>query len=134
MGEKKYILHLNIVFVHPIKPGRTPSYPLNSTHGDISVTDCQYQKNVYDYHLVKNMNSSINKIVIVAIYKQWIKGEKYIMMGYANNSFVKLMYCMYVRYGQITPGDLMQNQEEMQASYNVKDSIVIIFYHIKTGQ
>ena len=56
------------------------------------------------------------------------------VMGYVNKYFVGLMDWMYVRYGQITPGDLMQNQEEMQASYNVKDSIVIIFYHIKTGQ
>ena len=112
-ASKKYILHLNTAFIPPRKPGRSPSYPLNPTHGDISVSDQQYQNNVYDYHLVKNMNSSLKKIFVADIEKQWIKGEKYTVMGYTNKSCVELMDCLYVRYGQITPGNLMQNKEEM---------------------
>ena len=113
MGEQKYILHLNTAFIPPRKPGRSPSYPLNPTHRDIAVSDQQYQNNVYDYNLVKNMNSSLKKIFVADIAKQWIKGEKYTVMGYTNKSCVELMDCLYVRYGQITPGNLMQNKEEM---------------------
>ena len=40
------------------------------------------------------------------------------VMGYANKSFIDLMDWLYVRYGQITPGDLMQNQKDIQATYN----------------
>ena len=110
------------------------SYPIKPMHGEICVADRQYENNAYDYHLVKNMNSAIKKIAFAAIDGQWIKGEKYTVMGYANKSFVDLMDWMYVRYGQITPGEKMQNQEEMQATYNVKDPINILFYQIETGQ
>ena len=56
------------------------------------------------------------------------------VMGYTNTYFVKLMDRLYVRYGQITPGDLMQNQEYMHTMYNVKYPIDILFDQIKTGQ
>ena len=87
------------------------TYPLNPTHVDIAVVDRQYQNNLHNYHLVKNMNNSLNKIVIAAIDNQWIKGAKYMVMGYANNSFVELVDWIYIRYVQITPRDLMSNQD-----------------------
>ena len=67
MCKQKYILYLNITFVPPRKPGRTPSYPLNPTHGDIAVAYQLYQNNVYDYNLVKNMSSDLKKTVFWAI-------------------------------------------------------------------
>ena len=56
------------------------------------------------------------------------------VMGYANNYFVNMMEWMYAWCGQITPGDLMRNQEEMQATYNFQDPINILFDQIKMGQ
>ena len=56
------------------------------------------------------------------------------VMGYANKYFVELMDWLYVWYGQITPGDLMLNQEEMQATYNAEDPIEILFDQIETGK
>ena len=85
-------------------------YPLNPTQSYITVADRQYQNNVYNYHLVKNMNSSLKKIDVTDIDEQWIKGAKDMAMGYVNKYFVGLMDWMYVRYGQITPGYLMRNQ------------------------
>ena len=69
MGKQQYILYSNISFIPPIKPGRTLAYPLNPTHRDIAVIDWQYQHNVYDYNLVKNMNSTLNKIVVADMEK-----------------------------------------------------------------
>ena len=56
------------------------------------------------------MNSSLNKIAVAVIDDQWIKGAKIMVMGCVNKSFFKLMYWIYVRYIQITPGDLVNNQ------------------------
>ena len=50
-------------------------------YGDISIVDWKYHNNLHDYHLVKNMNSDLNKIVVAAIDEQWIKGKKYMVMG-----------------------------------------------------
>ena len=36
------------------------------------------------------MNSALKKIVDTAIYDQWIKGSKDLVMGYANKTFVEL--------------------------------------------
>ena len=110
MGYQQYALHSNIAFVQPSKTGRSPTYPLNPTHGDISVTDRQYQNNLHKYHLVKNMNIALKKIFIAAIDNQWIKGTKYMVMGYSKKSFVELMDWLYVWYGQIMLGYLMKNQ------------------------
>ena len=44
-------------------------YLLNPLHGYISVADQQYENNVYDYHLVKKMNSVLKKFVIADINK-----------------------------------------------------------------
>ena len=66
-------------------------YPLNPIHGDIAFADRQYQNNIHDYHLVKNMNSAIKKIAVAAIRNQWIKGVKDIIMRYANKYFFPLM-------------------------------------------
>ena len=56
------------------------------------------------------------------------------VMGYANKSFVKRMDWLYIKYGHIIPGDLMRDQENIQTTYNVKDSIEILFFHIEMGQ
>ena len=113
MGNQQYLLHSNIAFIHPRKTVCTLAYPLNPTHGEIDVVDQQYQNNVYDYHLVKNMNSALKKTVVVAIDEQRIKRAKDVVMGYANKSFVEVMDWLYVRYGQITPVYLIQNQKDM---------------------
>ena len=114
--------------------GCSPAYLLKPTHGDIAVADRQYQDNVYDYHLVKNMNSTLKKIVVEDIREQWIKGAKYMVMVYAKMSFVEFMDCLYLRYGHITPGDLMRNKEDMQGTYNAEDPINIMFDQIDIGQ
>ena len=80
------------------------------------------------------MNSYLNKIVIRAIDEQRIKGTKYMVMGYANKSFLELMDWLYVKYGHITAGDLLKNKEDMQATYTVKDPIELLFDQIETGQ
>ena len=81
MGKKQYALQSHILFLPPIKFGRSPEYPLNPKHGNIAVGDQQYQNNLHDYHLVKNMNSSLKKIVLAAINNKFIKGGKYMVMG-----------------------------------------------------
>ena len=59
--------------------------------GNVAVADRQYQNHLCVYHLVKNMNSALNKIVIVAIEDKWINGAKDIVMGYADKSFLEFM-------------------------------------------
>ena len=49
--------------------GRSLAYPLNLMYGDIYVADHQYQNNVYDYHLVNNINIAFNKIIVLAMDK-----------------------------------------------------------------
>ena len=70
MGNQQYTLHPQIVFVPPRNLGRTPAYPINPTHGDIVVSDQQYQNNIHGYHLVKNIKISLNKIAVAAIDDQ----------------------------------------------------------------
>ena len=70
MGDQQYALHSQIVSVPPQKPGCTLAYPINPTHGNISVADQKYQNNLHNYHMVKNMNSALNKIVEAAIDNQ----------------------------------------------------------------
>ena len=70
-----------IAFVLTRKPVRLPAYPLNPTHGKIAVAYRKYQKNVYDYYLVKKMNRALKKIIVSAMDKKWIKGEKYTVMS-----------------------------------------------------
>ena len=43
MRDQQYLLHSNITFVHPRKPGCTPACPFNPTHGDIAVAEQQYK-------------------------------------------------------------------------------------------
>ena len=66
--------------------GHSPEYPLNPTQGCITVVDQQYQNNLYEYHLVKNMNSALKEIFVAAIYEQWIMVAKEMVVGYANTS------------------------------------------------
>ena len=64
--------------------GSSRAYPLNPMYGDIAVPYQQYQNNIYDYHLVKELNSSHKKIFVADIDAQFIKEEKYMVVGYAN--------------------------------------------------
>ena len=41
---------------------------------------------------------------------------------------------IYVQYSQITPGDTMQNQEDMQGTYNAEDPIDVLFDQIDMEQ
>ena len=60
------------------------------------------------------MNSSLNKIIVADIDKQWTKEAKEMVVDYTNKYLVELMDWLFMLYGHITPGDLMLNQEEMQ--------------------
>ena len=80
------------------------------------------------------MNSPLKKIFVAAIDHQWIKGEKDMVMGYENKSFVELMDWLYVWYGQIRHVDLIPNQDEMQAMCNVEYPINILFVQMEKGQ
>ena len=51
-------------------------------------------------------------------------------MRYANKLSVKLMYWFYIYYDQINPGYLMTLQDAMQAAYQIKDPIEVIFTYI----
>ena len=57
------------------------------------------------------MNITFKKTAVIAINNQWTKGAKHMGMGYANKYFLELMDWLYVRYVQITPVELMRNQE-----------------------
>ena len=57
------------------------------------------------------MNITFKKTAVIAINNQWIKGAKHMGMGYANKYFLELMDWLYVRYVQITPVELVRNQE-----------------------
>ena len=120
MAKQQYILHLNNSFVPLRKLGRSPAYPLKPMHQDILAAVLQYHNNVYEYQLVKNMNSALKKIVVVAIKKKCIKGAKDMVMGYVNKYFRELMDWIYLWYGHITPRDLILKQEGMQETYNFK--------------
>ena len=41
---------------------------------------------------------------------------------------------LYVRYGKITPINIIYNQNKTKEKYNIKDSINILFEHMETGQ
>ena len=66
------------------------------------------------------MNIALNNIAVAAIYYQWIKETKDMVMGYAKKLFVEQMYWLYVGYGQIIPVDLINKQDTMQVTYHVK--------------
>ena len=80
------------------------------------------------------MKRVLKKIVFTSTNNQWIKVENDVVIGYENKYLMKLMDWLRVQSSHITPEDLMCIQEEMQATYNVKDLIEIPFDQIKTGQ
>ena len=91
MGNQQYALHSQITFVPPRISVHSWAYPINPMHGNIAVADQKYQNNLHVYHLVKNMNSFLKKIIVTDIDNQWIKGSKDIVIGYAKTLFVELM-------------------------------------------
>ena len=78
---------------------------INHTHGNIAVADQQYQKNIHDYHPEENFGSGNRKPMV--------EGEKDLVMRYATKTLVELIEWLYIRYGYITPGELMNNQYTM---------------------
>ena len=88
MGKQQYILHSNITFIPPIKLVCSLAYLVNPMHRYNTIADQQYQNNLYDHHLVKDMNSYLKKIVVAAIDKQWINRAKNMVIGYAKKSLV----------------------------------------------
>ena len=64
------------------------------------------------------MNTDLKEFIATAVEYQLIKGGKDVAMGCA--SLVELMDCIPLKYGQIPPGDLMKNQNTMQAVYHIE--------------
>ena len=80
--------------------------------------------------MFNNMNIALKKNWVATIKNQWLKGEKYLVVGYANKTSKYLMGWLYICYGKIMPGKLMNNQDMMQASYHVGEMIEILFNQI----
>ena len=56
------------------------------------------------------------------------------VMRYANKYFLEFMEWLYIRYRQITPRDLRQNQDNSESTYNIKNLIKILFDQMEIGQ
>ena len=80
------------------------------------------------------MNSDLKKILVSEIDDQWLKGAKDLVMGYYNKTFVELVDCIYIHYGKTTPGYQMKNQDTMQTSHHIEETIEMLLYQIETGQ
>ena len=46
------------------------AYPIKPKHGNIAIADQIYQNNLRSYHMVKNMSSSLKKIMVASINDQ----------------------------------------------------------------
>ena len=118
----------------PLAPPAAPTFPANSTGAQISEARRTFDDEVRTFKLYQSVDDVLKQQLLSSINDKYVKVHKNRNTGYARVTSRTLIEYLLQTYGQITPGDLINNGERMKYKWDANTPIEIMFCQIDDGQ
>ena len=124
----------NTPFIEPLNPGITPISPAGATARQISQTRTDFSENRRIFNQFNNTDKALKQLLLSAVNDIYLKALKHPIIGYSHVTTKQLLQHLYRRYGQLTPQDLKNNDDAMNAPYDATTPIENLFEQIENAR
>jgi hypothetical protein len=111
-----------IPFIRPVNPGSQPVIPNNSTGNQTAAIKRNHTK---AHQIWKEYLTNLKQQILAAVNKTYYRTLRNCITGFANVTTRQLIVHPYTTYGNITPADLIENDERMKAAYDPSQPMLI---------
>jgi hypothetical protein len=111
------------LFVQPVHPGPNPVHGDAPTAAQITETNRQYTQNLTEFTLYRTATQEIKRQLLDAIPATYIDSLSDSLWGFTNVSPANILEHLTNTYGDVTPTDLEDNRNQLQAPWNIDEPI-----------
>lgn len=123
-----------VPFIIPANPGPQPVIPANATHHIISATKREHKEALLVWAQYNNTDKALKQQLLAAFKEMYYKALCHRKTGYATVSTLQILTHLYRTYGKISPADLLDNLNKLNAPYNPALPIVELFQQVEDCQ
>jgi hypothetical protein len=110
-------------FVLPVHPGPNPVHGDAPTAAQITETNRQYTQDLTEFTAYRTVTQELKKQLIEAIPATYIDALSDTLWGYTNVTPAAIIEHLTTTYGEVTPTDLEENRNQLQAPWNIDEPI-----------
>ena len=134
VSDAVYATLSDVEFIEPLNPGTTPVYAARATAAQISQTRTDFIENRKNFNQYNNTDKALKQLLLSAVDDMFLKTLKNSISGYSRVTTKQLINHLYDRYGQLTPQDLKDNDDNLHQPYDATSPIENLFEQIETAQ
>jgi len=124
----------DVPFIEPINPGTAPIYGARASAAQISQARTDFIENRKNFNQYNNTDKALKQLLLSAVDDMFLKTLKNSINGYSRVTTKQLINHLYDRYGQLTPQDLKDNDDNLHQPYDATSPIENLFEQIDTAQ
>ena len=102
-----------VAFITPNNPGQSPTIPAGSTAERIRVIMQLHANELQDFNQYHAVDKALKQLLLAACPQIFLNKLQHPTLGFARVSTLAMMTHLWTTYGQITPGDILSNNQEM---------------------
>ena len=122
-----------IPFIPPLNPGPIPIIPAGATQFQITALTDTHKRETVIFQEFNNTDKALKQQLLGAVDDMFTRALKNRYIGYANVTTKQLLAHLFSTYGNITSGDLRQNDIKMNTAYDVNMPIETLFDQVEDG-
>ena len=123
IANAEYTALASKAFIAPIHPGEAPIHAVGATNAQIMETNCQFLADQSEYKLFLMVSQELKKQLLAAITTIYLLPLQHETLGFANVSCAAMLTHLSVTYCVITPDQLKDNHDKLEAPWNPDDPI-----------
>jgi hypothetical protein len=120
----------DVPFVTPINPGPQPVIPGAATGNQITAITRAHNENHRIWKEYLATDKALKQQLLAAVHESYYRTLRHRITGFANTTTRQLLDHLYATYGNLTPADLVENDERMKAPYDPSQPIEVLFDQI----
>jgi hypothetical protein len=118
-------------FVEPANPGPQPIIAAGATGPQIAAQTRAHTENHRLWKEYLATDKALKQQILAAIHETYYRTLRNRITGFATISTRQLIEHLYRTYGNITPADLIENDERMKTTYDPSQPIEVLFDQIE---
>jgi hypothetical protein len=134
MTNKEYFAIAVDVFPVPNNPGPSAAIVAGMTAEVIAEMTRLHKEATQVYHTYHNVDQAIKNLIIESFDDAYLNALSDKIVGYANCTSLQLLTHLLTYYAMITPTELTQNYERLNAPYDPNQPIETLFQQIQDAQ
>jgi hypothetical protein len=134
MTNEEYFAVAVDVYPVPNNPGPPAAVVAGMTAAVITETTRLHKEATQVYRNYNNVDQAIKKLIIEAFYDAYLNALSDEIVGYANFTSLQLLTQLLTHYAMITPTELTQNYERLNAPYDPNQPIETLFQQVQDAR